>query len=161
MNQSADKKPVEYMARTRQYYEAQGFDKAYAWASYDEVPFTPLPRPLSDLRLGLVTTAALYNRDGNDPRNVASGSMQDPPERLYGNDLSWDKKATHMDDRESYAPFVQLQQAVTDGLIGALSPRFYCAPTEYSQRRTTHADSATILDLCREDNVDIALLVPL
>ena len=44
------------------------------------------------------------------PRNIstsernASASTTHPPERLYGNDLSWDKKATHLDDRGSYFP---------------------------------------------------------
>ena len=34
--------PIGYMERTRRYYEAQGFEKAYAWARFDDIPFTPL-----------------------------------------------------------------------------------------------------------------------
>ncbi len=153
--------PIGYMARSRNYYAAQGFEKAYQWAHFDEVPFAPLAKPLADSRLGIVTTAATYARTTRDDRAVDSGSTIDPPERLFGDDLSWDKKATHLDDRESYLPLVQLEKAVVGGRIGSLSPRFYCAPTSYSQRETLTEDGPAILKLCREDEVDVAMLVPL
>ena len=82
--------PVEYMARTRRYYEAQGFEKAYAWAQHDDVPFTPLAKPLQESSLALICTSALYDRTREDAREVASGSTTHPPDRLYANDLSWD-----------------------------------------------------------------------
>jgi len=34
-------------------------------------------------------------------------------------------------------------------------------PTDYSQRRTIEQDAPQILARCREDGVDVALLVPL
>ena len=48
-----------------------------------------------------------------------------------------------------------------DGRVGNLSPRFYCAPTSYSHRETLTEDGPQILELLREDAVDVALLVPL
>ena len=156
-----DTSPVQYMARTRAFYEAQGFEKAYAWAHYDEVPFTPLPKPLGECVLGVITTAALYEREATDPRYVAHASTAEPPLRLWANDLSLDKHETHMDDRSSYLPLEHLHAEVAAGRVGYLAQRFYCAPTDYSIRRTTEVDSATILDLCIEDEVDVALLIPL
>ena len=50
--------PVPYMERTRAYYAAQGFDKAYAWARFDDVPFAPLSRPLAQAKLAIITTAS-------------------------------------------------------------------------------------------------------
>jgi hypothetical protein len=50
--------PVPYMARTRTYYQALGYDP-YRWAQYADVPFTPLAGPLSETRLALITTAAI------------------------------------------------------------------------------------------------------
>ena len=35
---------VSYIDRSREYYAAQGYPKAYAWPRYDEVPFTPLEK---------------------------------------------------------------------------------------------------------------------
>ncbi len=153
--------PVAYMEKSRLYYEAQGFDNAYRWATFDEVPFTPLAKPLSESRLGIITTSATYARTSQDPRTVDTGSTAPPPERLYANDLSWDKKATHLEDRESYFPILQLEQAVKEERLGSISPRFYCAPTSYSHRETLTEDGPEILALCQEDEIDIALLVPL
>ena len=153
--------PIGYMERTRRYYEAQGFEKAYAWAHFDDIPFTPLRRPVSESTLVLITTMALYDRGASDVRHVASCSTREPPARLCGDDLSWDRTATHLNDRESYFPINMLNDLVRRGRIGALAGRFHCAPTEYSQRRTREADAPEILKRCRQDSADLALLVPI
>ena len=153
--------PVPYMARTRRYYEAQGFERSYVWAHFETVPFTPLAKPLAESTLAVVSTSALYDREATDPRYVASASMREPPQRLYANDLAWAKNVTHMDDRGSYLPLEPLTAMVNEGRLGALSERFHCAPTEYSQRRTRQGDAPEILQRIGEDGADIALLVPL
>ena len=153
--------PVGYMERTRKYYQSQGFDKPYEWATFEEVPFTPLLKPLSKSRVGLITTAALYDREASDPRFVDSFSTSTPPQRLYANDLSWDKNATHLNDRESYLPLQGLSDAINSGLIGGITSRFHCAPTEYSTRRTLKQDAPDLLSRLQNDKADIALLVPL
>ena len=153
--------PVRYMDRTRRYYAAQGFEKAYAWAHFDDTPFTRPAKPVADSTLALITTAALYERQASDPRMVASAEADPPPERLYGDDLSWDKRATHLDDLNSYFPIDRLRELVAEGRLGGIAPRFHCVPNEYSQRRTITGDAPEILARCREDGADIALLVPL
>src|SRR3546814_12737350 len=60
--------PIPYMKRTRDSYVTLDFGPPYRWAHYLEVPFTPLQKPLSQSRVGSVTTAAPY-----DPENVAHG----------------------------------------------------------------------------------------
>ena len=153
--------PIGYMERTRRYYEAQGFEKAYAWAHFDDIPFTPLDKPVSESTLVLITTMALHDRGASDVRHVASGSTRETPARLFGDDLSWDRTATHLEDRESYVPIDALHELVRQRRVGALAERFHCAPTEYSQRRTRQADAPEILRRCREDGADVALLVPI
>jgi D-proline reductase (dithiol) PrdB len=159
-NQSAPQ-CVPYMERSRLYYEAQGFDTPYVWAHFDEVPFAPLAKPLSECTLALFTTSSLYDRTPEDPREVLSGDTADPPQRLYANDLAWDKRATHLNDLNSYFPIDHLQALLAEGRIGQLAKRFHCVPTEYSQRRTMTIDAPELLKRCREDEVDVALLVPL
>lgn len=153
--------PVAYMERTRQYYEAQGFEKPYQWAKSDDVPFTRLSKPVAESRLALITTASLRERHETDARAVTSGLVDQCPERLYANDLFWDRKATHLEDLNSYFPIDRLKTLVDQGRIGDLAPRFHCVPTEYSQRRTLEIDAPEILKRCREDGADLALLVPL
>jgi hypothetical protein len=92
---------------------------------------------------------------------VASAPVTPVPERLFGDDLSWDKEATHLNDLASFCPIVPLEDLVGEGVIGALAPRFHCAPTEYSQRATIDHDAPEILRRLREDGAEVALLVPL
>ena len=53
---------VSYIDRSREYYGAQGYTRPYTWAHYREVPFSPLRKPLSGCRVGLVTTAGRKDR---------------------------------------------------------------------------------------------------
>ena len=158
---------VSYIDRTREFYAAQGYERPYRWAHFDEVPFAPLPRPLGACSVTLVTTASpLRDRPVQDGdlranKEVWSGSTTEPPERLYTEDLAWDKAATHTDDVESFLPIRALRAHQQAGRIGRVAPRFHGVPTDYSQRRTIEEDAPEILRRCREDAVDVALLVPL
>ena len=60
----------------------------------------------------------------------------------------------------AWFPLRQLQLAVKAGRLGALTPRFYGAPTNRSHRVTIETDARQILERCREDAADVALLVP-
>jgi hypothetical protein len=57
------------MDRSREYYAAQGYAQPYAWAHHQEVPFTPLRKPMSECRVGLVTTASAAPV-GEDPEEA-------------------------------------------------------------------------------------------
>lgn len=157
---------VSYMDRSREYYAAQGYDKPYAWPHYDDVPFTPLRKPLSECRVGLVTTAGLPKPA--DPmaammyrREMYAQPSFPPPSSLYTDDLFWDKKATHTKDVDSFFPVNHLAQYARSGRIGSASPRFYGALTDYSQSRTIKLCAPRILKWCREDDVDAVILLAL
>jgi hypothetical protein len=158
---------VSYIDRTREFYAAQGYDRPYRWARFDDVPFSPLPKALAECRVTLVTTASPHRdqrpRDGvlRADKAVWSGPTAEPPERLYTDDLAWDKGATHTDDVESFLPLRTLAAYAAEGRIGSVAARFHGVPTDYSQRNTREQDAPEILRRCREDFVDIALLVPL
>lgn len=154
---------VRYMARTREYYRAQGFEEAYRWANFEEAPFTPLPGPLPDCVVALVTTASpVWPGDPQDRPlpEVFSMSSAQPPQRLYTENRSWDKGATHTGDLDSYFPIHRMQELAAEGRC-RLAPRAFGIPTEYSHRATLEQDAPELLRLCREDGVDAAVLVPL
>lgn len=158
---------VSYIDKSREYYAAQGYERPYRWAYNDAAPFTPLAKPLSECRLGLVTTAL----DGSIPDDAArevlppkatyAAPLEPVPERLYTMNLSWDKEATHTDDLDSYFPIHRLQELVATGRLGSISPRYYGLPTEYGQRISREVDAPELLEHMRQDEVDVALLVPL
>jgi len=149
------------MDKSRRYYAAQGFEKDYIWAHCDAVPFSRPGKPVADSRITLITTAMPARSEAGGVKRVCSGAMADPPDVLFSDELFWDRETTNLDDLDAYFPIHHLQDFVGEGRIGSLSDQYYCVPTEYSQRRTIEVDGPEILGLCRQEGVDIALLVPL
>ena len=158
---------VSYIDRTRDYYGAQGYERPYAWARHTDAPFAPLAKPLAESRVAVITTASPWRDakpvDGvlRGGKQVWSGDTAAPPDRLFTDDLAWDKQATHTRDVESFLPLARLKELASAGRIGSLGPRFHGVPTDYSQRRTLEQDAPEVLARCRADGVDLALLVPL
>lgn len=159
---------VSYIDRTREYYAAQGYERPYAWARHTDAPFAHLPAPLARCRVGVVTTASPWRDDPQSVDGVLRAGKQvysmpayPPPEKLFTDDLSWDKISTHTRDVPSFLPLPQLAAFAAEGRIGKAPTRFHGVPTDYSQRRTTQEDAPELLSRLREDEVDVALLVPL
>ena len=162
--------PISYMARTRAYYLALGYNNPYEWAHFEEVPFTPLKKALAQCRLTLVTTAAPYQPDKGPqgPRapynagpkfySVYSGdTAQDHDVRVAH--VAIDRKHTHMEDRNSWFPLPVMRQLAQEGCF-ELAARFHGVPTNRSQRHTLGVDVPELLARCQADGVDAAVLVP-
>jgi hypothetical protein len=156
---------LSYIDLSREYYAAYGYTKPYKWMSYAGVPFARLEKPLSECRVGLMTTADLEKLPGENKmeryllRKVFAHSVEDAPEHFYTQDLQWDQASTHTDDNESFMPLNQLAEKAAKGKIGSASSRFYGAMTDYSQGKTSQKSAPQILTFCREDGVD-ALILP-
>jgi hypothetical protein len=159
------------MQRTRAYYEALGYGPPYEWAHYAAVPFHPLDKPLSECRLTIITTAAPYQADKGDqgpgaPYNAAAkfysvysgSSTQDPDLRI--SHVAIDRHHTTAEDPASYFPLAALREMAAAGRIGSVAPRFHGAPTNRSHRVTLEVDCPEIVDRCKADGVEAALLVP-
>lgn len=167
MKGTAYRTHVSYIDKSREYYAAHGYTAPYRWANNADAPFAPLAKPLSECRVGIATTT--FPRREDRPDVWAGAKVKAPyalpldevPDRMFTDDLSWDKDATNTDDLGSYLPVAQLQAAVAGGRIGSVSPRIYGLPTDYSQRRTREVDAPALLDMALEDNVDAMILVPL
>ena len=155
------RRAVSYIDKSREYYAAHGYARPYAWASYDDVPFVKWSErnvDLGDARIGVVTTA--FPTDFTAPKRVQWLPTDVVPDALFTQDRSWDKDATHTDDVGSFLPLAALRMLADSGTIGEVGRRFFCIPTEYSQRRT-HDDAAQIVKWAIEDELDAVLLVPL
>jgi len=161
MSEFADYDFVEYMERTRLYYRAQGFEKDYVWAHFEESPFFKLNKPLNECRVTVVTTAVTHGEIPKAIRAAESIPFTDTPDEFKTSELSWDKVTTHTDDRQSFFPLEVLNQLVDEGRIGSMAERYHFVPTQYSHRATIAEDAPAITKACIEDEVDIALLIPL
>ena len=164
-------KPTSYMQRTRDWYLALGYGNPYRWAHYTEVPFQPLDKPLAEATVALITTAAPYQPDKGNQGPGAAYNAAAKFYKVYSGDtgvdhdvrvshVGIDRKHTSMEDSGSWFPLPALRAAVSKGRIGRLAQRFHGAPTNRSQRHTLEIDCPEILRLCREDGVDVAVLVP-
>jgi D-proline reductase (dithiol) PrdB len=157
---------VRYIDRTRAYYEAEGYTKPYEWAHFDSIPFTPFAsvgKPLSQCRVGVVTTSEMARRgveaEPIDPRRLVYALPTGiPVEDLRSGKEAYDRYATTLDDVDSYLPLTHLHRFVAEGKIGAVAPRFQMIYSEYSHRKTLTIDAPEILKQMREDRVDVAVL---
>lgn len=161
---------IPYLARIREYYATLGYGAPYRWAQYVDVPFTPVTKALSAMRIGIVTTAAPYQPDKGEqgpgaPYNagakfftVYSGDTAVDPD-LRISHISYDRQHTSAEDQNTWFPLPALRRAAARGRIGRVAPRFHGAPTNRSHRTTLEVDCAELLKRCREDAVDAVLLV--
>lgn len=161
--------PVGYMARTRAWYLALGYDNPYRWAHYLDVPFQPLRSDLSQSTLTLITTASPFDPSKGDqsPKarynaaakfyEVYSGASElDHDVRVVH--VAIDRKHSPMTDPNSWFPLPMLREQARQGRF-RLGARFHGAPTNRSQRQTLEVDCPQLLARCREDATDVAVLV--
>ena len=168
---SDDDVPIPYMARTRDYYLAIGYDTPYRWAHHNDAPFQKLRTPLAQSRVALITTAAPFDPARGDQGPGASYNGGAKFYQVYDGDtaqdhdlrishIAYDRVHTTADDSNSWFPLPALRQFAAEGRIGDVAPRFFGAPTNRSHRVTTETDAPEILARCRADGVDAAVLVP-
>jgi D-proline reductase (dithiol) PrdB len=166
-----DDAPIPYMARTREYYRAIGYETPYRWAHYVDGPFQRLRKPLSQSRVAIVTTAAPFDPAKGDqgPGAKYNGGAKfysvydgdtSKPHDLRISHIAYDRVHSAADDSGTWFPLSQLKRLAASGRIGEVAPRFFGAPTNRSHRVTLEADAPEILARCRADGVDAAVLVP-
>lgn len=155
-SRSAHRRALSYIDASREFYAAHGYEQPYQWAVHDDAPFQPLAKPLDGANVAVVTTA--FPHEATSPKQVLAVPGATAPDSLFTADLSWHKEATHTDDVGSFLPIEALRR--TGDRIGSINDRFFCVPTEYSQRATKR-DAAQIVSWCQEDDVDVVVLVPL
>ena len=170
MNQLKNQ-PLNYIERISSYYQALGYGAPYRWASFEQVPFTPLGKPLRESVIGIVTTAAPFQpgRGEQGPGAPYNGSAKffevyskstDRIPDLCISHIAYDRAHTHARDLGSYFPLAALRVLQAEGVFAALAPRFHGLPTDRSQTKTTEIYCVELVKRCLEDSVDAVVLVP-
>jgi D-proline reductase (dithiol) PrdB len=163
--------PIRYIERTRNYYLGLGYETPYVWAHFQDVPFAPLKKLLSDSKLALITTAAPFDpskgpQGAGAPYNAKAKFFEPYCHRMDSNidlrisHVGIDRLHANMEDSNCWFPIKAAQDAVQRGRIQSLSKHFYGLPTNRSQRHTSEVDAPLILDYLRTDAVDVAVLIP-
>ena len=146
------------------------FLKAYPWRRIDPVPWTPLPKPLAESRLALISSAGFVLP--NQPRFDGSIRGGDPSFREIPSDVgvgtliethrseSFDHSGLALDPNLAF-PIDRVRELAAAGRIGSVNQRHLSfmgsitAPGRLARDTAPQAGRWLVAD-----EVDVALLVP-
>jgi len=157
--------PVEYIARITDNYAKLGY-KAYQWVkSTDAPPWTPLRKPLSQCRLGLVASGGIYAtgqvafhfKDDVSFRAIATTVKTSDLRTAH---FAYDQTDARKDPNVVF-PIDTLRRLVKEGVLGSLAENFFTFMGGiYSSRRVVEELVPRITESLLAEKVDVALLVP-
>ena len=158
---------VDYMVAIRQRYEKLGY-APYRWFHAEEAPaFAPLARPVSEARVGLLSTSGAYALGQTayhykDDASIREIDSDTPTEDLRFSHITENYLESPKRDPNCILPLDTLRALVSEGVVGALADKvFSCMGGIYSQRRAREETAPALLDAFRKHEVDCALLVPM
>ena len=157
--------PVDYIPRITAQYSGLGYGE-YQWLESQNAPaWTPLTKPLSDSKVGLICTGGIYAAG-----QTAFHFKDDTTYRAIPTDVDVeDLRATHFaydltdarKDINVVFPVEQLRTMVDEGVIDSIAPDAYTLMGGiYSTRRVQEELIPALVDRVLADEVDVVLLVP-
>lgn len=150
-------------------YLRRHFVPTFEWVvSPSPSPINPLPKPLPRVRVALVATAGAHleadppfdvgNPLGDSSFRVIPGEV--PFERLRLSHPGYDTRKVRQDINCVF-PLERLRELARDGVVGSVSPRhvsfmgYIPTPEPLIEQRAPE-----VANILKEDQVDLALLVP-
>ncbi|MEE8389533.1 MAG: glycine/sarcosine/betaine reductase selenoprotein B family protein [Anaerolineae bacterium] len=141
------------------------------------IPWTPLPRPISDCKFGLITSGGLYHQGVEPPFDVVREKQEpswgDPTYRTLPTDIQQAKVgASHLhintqdvlSDVNVLLPVYRFQKLAGEGRIGGLAKHAYSFmgyqgfPPDTSAWQETYGPQ--VAEKFKAEEVDCALLTP-
>lgn len=157
--------PVDYIQRTREQYAGLGYPP-YRWVVNEQPPpLTPVVKPLRESRVALIASGGVYVRG-----QVAFHFKDDSSYRIVPRDVDYqDLRVTHFAydltdaraDPNVVFPLETLLELADEGYVGEVGPHAYTFMGGiYSARRVEQQLAPALTDHLRDDEVDLAILVP-
>jgi D-proline reductase (dithiol) PrdB len=144
--------------------------KAYPWRRLDPVPWSPLGKPLTEARIGVVTSAGLYRPEIDEPFGRIPGG--DCSFRLIPRDVnfsslvlgqtsrSFDRAAVER-DMATVMPLPHLSRLAARGVIAGVAERHASINGSITAPgRLRKKTAPTIAAMFVEQQTDAVLLVP-
>ena len=157
----------KYIQKTKQDYAKLGYEP-YQWFEAKDLPaFAQLKKPLSESKLGLISTAgtyvkgqrAFFTKDDTSIRRISSGASIDEIRfaHIMQNYLVEARK-----DPCTVFPLEALRILDGEGVIGELAPEFLsCMGGIYSRSRVRDELLPRLENAVSNQRLDLLLLVPL
>ncbi len=158
---------VEYIRSITERYERLGYQPYRWYEAPDDGVLAPLKKPLSESRLGMLSTAgayalgqvAFFYKDDTSIRRIPAAT---PVEDMRFSHITENYLPDARRDPNCVFPLNPLARLAEEGVIGELAgDHLSCMGGVYSQRRTREEMLPAIEETFVEQAVDIALLVPL
>ena len=157
--------PVDYIPRITAQNSGLGYGE-YQWLESQNAPaWTPLTKPLSDSKVGLICTGGIYAagqtsfhfKDDTTYRAISTDAdVEDLRATHFAYDLTDARK-----DINVVFPVEQLRTMVDEGVIDSIAPDAYTLMGGiYSTRRVREELIPALVDRVLADEVDVVLLVP-
>ncbi|MAT99900.1 MAG: hypothetical protein CL608_22390 [Anaerolineaceae bacterium] len=150
--------------------------------AYDDAPFTPLPKPLAELKLGLLTSSGHFVA-GDDPRpfgeenmtqaeaarrisefikaapTLSTIPMDTPPEKLRVRHGGYDIRGAAA-DANVILPLTHLHTMVEAGRIGELAKNAYSFVGACAQTPLAKKSAPQWAEMVKQQGIEAMLLVP-
>jgi D-proline reductase (dithiol) PrdB len=156
---------VKYMQAITDRYLRLGY-APYRWFKADTPPpWQPLAKPLTQLRLGLLSTAGAYvvgqaAYHYKDDASIRAIDNTTPAEKLRFSHITENYLVAARRDPNCIFPLENLRKLVARGVLGTLADKvFSCMGGVYSQRRVREETAPALLAAFRAAQCDAALLV--
>ena len=157
--------PVDYIARTREQYDALGYEP-YRWAERPEPPaWTPLAKPVEESTVALLGSGGAYQEGQvafhwQDDTGIRMVDTAQPASDVRVTHFAYDLLPAREDPNIVF-PVDRLRELVDEGFLGGLAPEAVAFMGGiYSVRRTEEELTPRILEAVGAMDVDLALLVP-
>jgi hypothetical protein len=157
--------PADYIAETRQLYQSLGYD-TYRWAERPETPpLAPISKPLSQCRITLIGSGGIYRRGQvafhtRDDTSLRVISADTPSAELRTAHFAYDQTDARADPNCVF-PLERLRELADGGVIGGVTSEAYgFMGGIYSTRRVEAETAPLLVERCRSQETDLALLVP-
>lgn len=153
--------PVDYIPRTRELYSEYA---PYRWVVNDDVPWTPLRKPIAECKVALMSSGGIVYRDQprfhrEDPsyRKIPKDARREDLDIWHFGYLTDDA----LKDPNCVFPLERLREFEREGVIGELNdPAFSFMGGVYSSRKVRDELAPQIADELKRAHVDAFYLVP-
>jgi D-proline reductase (dithiol) PrdB len=163
----SESRPVRYIDGITERYERLGY-APYRWLHADDPPrLARLNKPLSQARIGALTTSGAYAlgqvafhyKDDTSVRAIPAATAD---EDLRFAHITQNYLVDAKKDPNCISPLAALRKLQADGTIGEVAPdMFSCMGGIYSQRRVREELIPELNQHFAEQQVDAVLLVPM
>jgi D-proline reductase (dithiol) PrdB len=162
-----DMKPVQYIKKTVDTYDSLGYPP-YRWFFAEDAPnFVSVSKPLSESRLGMISSAGAYVQGQiayhyKDDTSVRVIPRETPVDKIRFSHITENYLVEARSDPGTVLPIESLATLEKEGVIGELAEAYFsCMGGVYSQRRVKEEVIPNLEALVDRQKLDLLLLVPL